>query len=59
MFIIEVIPIVKSIGVDTLSYFTSKEVPIGAIVNIPLRKKMVQGIVTSVRLAESLKCEIR
>ncbi|HEY4504101.1 MAG TPA: hypothetical protein VJJ28_03285 [Candidatus Paceibacterota bacterium] len=59
MFIIEVIPIAKGIGVDTLSYFTSKEVHIGAIVNIPLRKKITQGIVVSIKLVEDLKSEIK
>ncbi len=59
MYIIEVIPIAKSIGTDTLSYFTSKEIPQGAIVDIPLRKKIVQGIVVSVRSAEDIKSEIK
>ncbi len=59
MFIIEVIPIVKSQGIETLSYFTSGEVPLGAVVTVPLRAKMVQGIVIAVRLAEDIKSEIR
>ena len=59
MFIIEVIPIAKGIGTDTLSYFTSKEVSIGAVVLIPLRKKIIKGIVTSIRPALDIKSEIR
>lgn len=59
MFVIEVIPIAKVIGTDTLSYFTSKEVPVGAIVDIPLRKKLVHGIVVSVRTASEMKGEIK
>lgn len=59
MTIIEVIPISRGIGTDTLSYFTSKDVPLGAIVDVPLRKKMVHGIVISVRKAEDMKSEIK
>src|SRR5574343_1255298 len=59
MYIIEVIPIAKNIGTDTLSYFTSNEIPLGAIVNVPLRKKIVQGIVMSVRIASDIKSEIK
>ncbi len=59
MFIIEVIPIAKTPGTESLSYFTSQDVPIGAIVTVPLRKKMVRGIVMSIRSAEDMKSEIR
>ena len=59
MYIIEVIPISKSIKTDSLSYFSSKEIPIGAIVNIPLRKKVISGIVISIQNAEDLKSEIK
>ena len=59
MYIIEIIPISRSIGTDTLSYFTSKEVPLGAIVDIPLRKKIVHGIVISVKKASEMKGEIK
>lgn len=59
MFIIEVIPIAKAIGASLLSYFTSQEIPLGAIVEIPLRKKIVHGIVISSRNAEEMKSEIR
>ncbi len=59
MTIIEVIPIGKGITSDTLSYFTSIDVPLGAIVDIPLRSKTIQGIVVSVRNAEDIKSEIK
>lgn len=59
MNIIEVIPISKNIGIDTLSYFTAKDVPLGAIVDVPVRKKMVHGIVISVKKAEDMKSEIK
>jgi primosomal protein N' (replication factor Y) len=59
MNIIEVIPISRSIGMDTLSYFTSKDVPVGAIIEIPLRKKIINGIVISVKKAIDMKSEIK
>ncbi len=59
MFIIEVIPIAKSIGTESLSYFTSHDVTLGAIVSVPLRNKIVQGIVISIRPAENMKSEIK
>lgn len=59
MFIIEVIPIIKTIGADTLTYFTTKDVPLGAIVDVPIRLRTVQGIVISIRKAEDMKEEIK
>jgi primosomal protein N' len=59
MYVIEVIPISRAIGTNTLSYFTTKEVPIGAIVNVPLRSKTIHAIVSSIRKAEDMKGEIK
>ncbi|MEK7463562.1 MAG: hypothetical protein AAB610_00355 [Patescibacteria group bacterium] len=59
MNIIEVIPISRGIGTDTLSYFTSLELPIGALVDVPLRSKKIHGIVISSRKAEDMKGEIK
>lgn len=59
MFVIEVIPIAKSVGVETLSYFTAQEVPLGALVSVPLRKKIIKGIVTEIKPALDMKSEIK
>ena len=59
MYVIEIIPISRAIGINTLSYFTTKDIPVGAIVDVPLRKKIVHGIVISVRKAEEMKSEIK
>ena len=59
MYIIEVIPISRSIGSDSLSYFTTKLVSLGDIVDIPLRNKNVFGIVISVKKAEDIKGDIK
>ena len=59
MNIIEVIPISRGIGADALSYFTSLELPLGALVDVPLRSKKIHGIVISSRKAEDMKGEIK
>ena len=59
MFIIEVIPIAKTVGVKTLSYFTDQDIKIGSIVNIPLRKNIIKGIVISKKEALEMKSEIK
>ena len=59
MNIIEVIPITKTSIGNTLSYFTSKDIHIGAIVNIPLRNKIIYGIVNSIKNASEMKAEIK
>lgn len=59
MYVIEIIPISRGIPSDSLSYFTSKEIGIGAIVTVPLRNKNINGIVISVKKAEDMKSEIK
>lgn len=59
MHVIEIIPISRGVSTDSLSYFTSKSVPIGAIVEVPLRNKMVQGIVIASNPAHQMKGEIK
>lgn len=59
MYIIEVIPISRGIPHDTLSYFTAKEMRAGSIVDVPLRSKIVKGIIISIRNAEDMKGEIK
>ncbi len=59
MFIIEIIPISRGISSDSLSYFTSKQIAIGSIVDVPLRKKVIHGIVVGVTNASEMKGEIK
>lgn len=44
MYIVDVIPFSKSLNKDSLSYFSNKPVPLGSIVTIELRKKLVKGL---------------
>ncbi|MBU6426904.1 hypothetical protein KGQ27_01550 [Patescibacteria group bacterium] len=59
MNLITVIPITRSKVATNLSYFTAAEIPLGALVSVPLRSKTVHAIVTEIRPAEDLKSEIR
>lgn len=59
MNIITVIPISRSKIALELSYFTLKDIPIGAIVSVPLRSKLISGIVTSVSTVENQKTDIK
>lgn len=59
MNIITVAPITRQKVPPTLSYFTAKDVPVGAIVSVPIRAKVIPAIVTETRTAEDLKTEIR
>ena len=59
MYIITVIPLTRSKINDTLSYFTASEVPVGAIVSVPLRSKSIHAIIIESRAAEDLKSEIK
>ncbi|MFA5889209.1 MAG: hypothetical protein WCW47_00065 [Candidatus Paceibacterota bacterium] len=59
MRIVTVIPISKGISKDTLTYFTQKDVSVGSIVSIPLRKKMVFGLVVDSKVAQEMKSELK
>jgi primosomal protein N' len=59
MNILEIIPISRSTKIETLSYFTSENPPLGAIVDVPLRGKAVHGIVASVQPAANMKADLK
>lgn len=59
MKLLEVIPITKGISKETLTYFTSKDVSAGSIVRIPVRKKMISGIVLSLQEVSDAKSSIK
>jgi len=44
---------------ETLSYFTASEIPIGAIVSVPLRSKTIHAIVAESRPAAEMKSDLR
>ena len=59
MNVIEVIPIAKGLKTETLSYFSPENLPLGAVVSVPLRKKTVQAIVTRVDPVSHLKSQLK
>lgn len=60
MKIAEIMPLAKGFkGKDYLTYFTAKDIKPGHIVLIPLRKKIVPGLVLGVRKAEEDKSELK
>jgi primosomal protein N' (replication factor Y) len=59
MNIIEVIPIARGMGAETLSYFCPEPLPEGALVSVPLRKKTVSAVVASSRPAGEMKSDLK
>lgn len=58
MYIVHVTPIVKS-KINRLSYFSSKDIPVGTIVNVPLRNKEVPALVLEQEDARAIKSILR
>ena len=59
MRILEVIPIARGINKDTLSYFTGSDIPVGAIIKVPLRKRVVPALVINSKDVGDEKVEIK
>jgi len=59
MYIIEVIPITKSLRKDSLTYFYGKDIPIGKTVIIPLRNKEVAAIVVTSEAARNSRSALK
>ncbi len=59
MKIVNVIPLSKGIFKETLSYFSSKNVPVGSIVTVEVRKKKINALVESTEEAIDIKTKIR
>ncbi len=59
MNIITVIPLTRSKVAKELSYFTASDVPLGAVVSVPLRSKSIHAIVTAIKPALDQKSSIK
>ncbi len=59
MKILEVIPIAKGIKNDTLSYFSGSDIPVGSIIKVPLRKRIIPALVISTKDVGESKTEIK
>lgn len=45
MRLLSILPIARGIRLEILTYFSAKDIPVGTLVSIPLRKKVVPGII--------------
>lgn len=59
MFIIEVIPLSRASSIESLSYYSAKKYPNGSLIEVPIRKKLVRGIVVSAKPVSAAKTAIR
>jgi len=59
MKIINVIPLSRGIFKEKLSYFSSKEIPLGSIVTVEVRRKKINALVVSTEDAAKVKTRIR
>ncbi len=59
MYIVHVIPITRQVGLDSFSYFTFKDIPVGSVVNVPLRKKEVPALVLRREDAGAIRALLR
>ncbi len=59
MKIVTVIPLQKGVFREQLTYFSSKEIPSGAVVTISIREKKILGLVVASEDASSIKSDIK
>jgi len=59
MRVLEVIPISRGITKESLSYFTVNDVPLGSIIKVPLRKKVISALVISSNDVTHMKSELK
>lgn len=59
MKILSVIPILKGVAPETLTYYSSSEVRLGALVRVLVRGKSIPAIVTQIDEASSSKTDIK
>lgn len=59
MYILTVIPIQKNFQKENLTYFSSIEVPLGSIVSISIRSKVIDAIVINIDSARDLKFDLK
>jgi primosomal protein N' (replication factor Y) len=59
MNIINVIPIARGVGKETLSYFSAVDVPPGSIIKVPLRNRQIPALAISQEPISDIKSEIK
>lgn len=59
MYIATVIPLTKGAQKEYLSYFSATDIPIGSIVLIPIRSRIIDAIVINTEEARNIKSDIK
>lgn len=59
MRLLSVMPLARAFGAEMLSYYTTSDVHVGAVVKVPLRKKIIPGLVIESKLLTDVKSEIK
>lgn len=59
MHVISVIPLIKASGIDTLTYYSAQEFPIGTIIDVPIRKQTKRAVVVGTEPLSATKTAIR
>ena len=57
--IVDCVPLAAGIGKNSLSYFTSSHISVGAIIKVPVRGKRVYALVTKKKRLEDIKSLVR
>jgi primosomal protein N' (replication factor Y) (superfamily II helicase) len=59
MYIATVIPLAKGYQKEYLTYFSANDIPVGSIVAIPVRSKIIDAIVINMEEARNIKSDIK
>jgi len=59
MYIATVIPLAKGSQKEYLSYFSATDIPVGSIVSIPVRSRIIDAIVINIEEARNIKSDIK
>ena len=59
MWIVEVVPLKRGLPKETLTYFSSEQIPDGTVVSVPIRAKAVDAVSVSCRDAKDEKAAIK
>lgn len=59
MFLLEIIPLIKIKGTETLTYFSSQKPAIGSLILIKVKNSQVQGLVSEVKELKEHKTEVK
>lgn len=59
MFVIHVTPLIRGTSLESLSYFSSVEYPIGSFIKVPVRGKNQSAIVTNIKPVSTTKTALK